>query len=245
MGLGSMFGGSEEVDLLTGRQRGLIRDLSIQLEGEIGQSGPVYEGQITPDATANQQLAFDNVGGLLGQANQADPQIQAMLQGQSANGIDPAQYAQESIYDPAKLAYDDAREEMEAMYGGSWGQTGGYQDIMQKGAARFGVGIGNEMAEFARYQQDTGNQNRAMGVDASFGQTRNLADTYGTLLGVGGEERSIEGQRNNEDLSRWQQGQDYNNPWLGFLGPALGTQAFAIGQQEGWVAPLNEAMHPL
>jgi len=231
-----VFGGSQTVDVLTRGQRSLLNSLTGDLQGQLGQGVPAYQGQITPDATANQLAAFQGVGGLGALFGEYDPQIASMLAGESAGDFNAEDYAQQAIYNPALLAYEDAQRDLEAKYGGSWGQTGGYQDIMQKGAARFATGIGEELADFSMYQQDTANAQRGLGVDASQQRTRNLADTYDQMLDFGNEERSIAGQSLGEDFNRWQAEQDYNNPWLGFLGPALGTQPYAVGQQPGWLS---------
>ncbi len=232
--MASFLGGTEKTSLLTGPQNRTLRSLNELMSSQLGRSAPVYEGQITPDATGNQLAAFQGVQGLAGQAGQAQPAINDMLQGQSVDGFNGEQYRKEAIIDPANLAYQDALEQMEAQYGGSWGQTGGFQDIMQKETARYGVGLGQTLADFAMNERDTANQQRAAGVDANFGQTENLANAYQAQLGMGGEERSIAGQQSSEDYNKWQAEQAYNNPWLGFLGPALGTQAFSVGQEQGW-----------
>ena len=237
------FGGSESIDVLTRGQKQLLNKGTGILEEQFGQAGPVYEGQISPDANYNQLLAFGGAPSMLSQTGDTNPAVQSMLQGQSAYGpIDQEQYFQQAIYDPARQAYEDEKRVMESMYGDTWGQTGGYQDIMQKGAARFGTDIGAQHGQFMLDQQNIANQQRAMGVEGSFGQQSNLADTYQNLLGIGGEQRSIEGQGLEEEFNRWNAGQDYNNPWLGFLGPLVGTQAYAVGQNPGQAAGLAAGM---
>lgn len=66
------------------------------------------------------------------------------------------------------------------------------------------------------------NQNlTAAGQAASLG-----ASTLGTQLGIGGTQRSIEQEGLTDLLSRYEQAQAYNNPWLKFLPQALNTTAF-------------------
>lgn len=229
----SLFGGTQKVDILTGGQKTLLNSLSDILGAQLGKSGPVYGGQVTPGTNAIQQNAFDYAGGMLGQMPDTTGAINSMIAGQSANALDPQAYAQQAIIDPARLAYEDATRELEARYGGTWGQSGGYQDIMQENAARFGTGLSQTLADFARYNQDTSNAQRQAGIGASGQQSNTIANTLGTMLGVGAEQRAQQGQQNLEQYNRWNAEQAYNNPWLGLLGPTLGTQAYGIGQQQG------------
>lgn len=230
-----LFGGDKKVDLFTTGQRNLFDAMSGQLQSQIGQPGPQYTGPTVPTDNPTQQAAFGYAGSLLGRLGAPDAAIASMLKGQSANAVDPQAYYRDAVLNPANQAYQDAQRQLEAQYGGSWGQTGAFQDVMQENAARYGTGIGQIMAQLALENQDRSNQQRALGVQSSFGQTNDISNTLGTMLTVGGEQRGQVAEKNAGMRNEWEAQQAYNNPWLGFLGPVLGTSSFGIGQERGLV----------
>jgi hypothetical protein len=62
-----------------------------------------------------------------------------------------------------------------------------------------------------------------MGVSGSIANQQNQAGMLNQVLGMGDYQRGMEGEQNQEGYQKWLSGQDYNNPWLGFLGTALST----------------------
>lgn len=231
----SLFGGTQKIDLLTGGQRRLLDDLTGQIQDNIGVSPDIYQGNVVPGMSRQQARG-------LGIADMLDPNripgldsaIGDMVAGRGANGLDSDAYYRDAVYNPAKLALDDELRQIEARYGSSGGMSGGFGDAIGQGVARFGTGIGQVMADLAREERTLADARRAGGVSAAFGRTNDIASSAAALLGpIGGVERGIQSELNLGDLNSWQASQDYNNPWLGFVGPALSTQAYGVGQQQG------------
>lgn len=232
--MASLFGGSETVDVMTKGQKHLLNQMTNLLGSKIGRPFDTYEGVVTPGASSAQQAAFGMAPNMMGRSVPGiDSAIADMIAGRSATGYNPQDYYGSAVINPARQAFQDELRGIEARYGGTHGTSGAFADALGQGAARFGVGIGETMANLARDERNMADQRRLGGIQASFGQTNDAATRMATLLGVGGAQRGIEAQRNLEDMNRWQQKQGYNNPWFGLLGPVLGTQAFGIGQQQG------------
>lgn len=230
----SLLGGPKKINVLTKGQKKNLQGINSLLQDNLNVGMDAYGGTVTPGASALQNQVFQQGGGaMLGAAGQSSSAISDMLAGRNATGFNDADYFQNSVLNPAKQAFNDEQRQMEAKYGGSWGQTGGYQDAMQKGVARFGVGLGQQMSDYALNNRNEANRNRLSGVQGSLAQSQNLADTYQNMLNFGGDQRAIDGQQKGEAYNKWQSEQAYNNPWLSLMGPALGTQAFAVGQQQG------------
>lgn len=231
----SLFGGSEKVDLLTAGQRSLLNDLTGRIQDNLGVAPETYGGPVVPGLSRQQSRG-------LGIADMVDPNripgldgaISDMVAGRGAGPFDSEGYYRDAVYNPAKLALDDELRQIEARYGSSGGVAGGFGEAIGAGVARFGTGIGQVMADLAREERTLADARRSGGVQAAFGRSNDIASSAAALLGpIGGTERGVQAELNLGDLNAWQASQDYNNPWLGFVGPALGTQAYGIGQQQG------------
>lgn len=249
MSMSDIFGGSQSVDVLTRGQKRLLNDLTGMLQGELGQAGPQYDGPLAPGLSGAQRQGL-GIAEVLGSGSipGVDSAISDMVAGRGAGEFDADTYFTQAVLNPAQQALDDEMRAIEARYGAQ--NSGGFANALGEGVARFGTNIGAQMADLAREERGLADARRAAGVSASFGRNQDLASTAAALMGpIGGIERGVEADLNLADLNKWQQGQAYNNPWLGFMGPALGTQAFGVGQQQGWLpgiaGAMSSVMHPL
>jgi hypothetical protein len=100
-------------------------------------------------------------------------------------------------------------------------------------------------------EAEAGREMTAQGLNAQLGENalsrllqvpgfeatlRNVEDPTQQLLnmlGIGTEQRNIEGQGMSEDYTKWLQSQAYTNPWLQLLGMTGGTSPFQLSTQAG------------
>jgi hypothetical protein len=200
----------------------LTRNLSKKLESELGQGAEVYQGAITPGSNQNIQSALEGAGSLMYQ----DPQIQAGLSQLLAgpgDGQAVRDYYQSSVIDPATLAFQDQLAQIGDTYGNTWGTSGAFPRMAADATARFGTGIGSVLGELVYNDRNASLDRIGMGVSGSIANQQNQAGMLNQVLGMGDYQRGMEGEQNQEGYQKWLSGQDYNNPWLGFLGTALST----------------------
>lgn len=202
--------------------RKLIGNLSNKLRKQLGQGAEVYSGQITPDSNTNIEAALAGAEGLLYQ----DPQIQVGLSQLLAGPGDQQavmDYYKSSVLDPATLAFNDQIQQIGDTYGNTWGTSGAFPRMAADATARFGTGIGGVLGELVYNDRNAALDRIGMGVEGSILNQQNQAGMLGQVLGMGDYQRGMQGEQNAEDYGKWLSGQDYNNPWLGFLGTALST----------------------
>lgn len=200
----------------------LTRRLSNKLVNEFGEGAEVYGGQITPGSNANIEAALGGASGLLYQ----DPAIQAGLSQLLAGPGDQQavmDYYQSSVLDPATLAFQDQLQQIGDTYGNTWGTSGAFPRMVSDATARFGTGIGSVLGELVYNDRNAALDRIGQGVSGSIANQQNQAGMLGQVLGMGDYQRGMVGEQNQEDYNKWLSGQDYNNPWLGFLGTALST----------------------
>jgi hypothetical protein len=232
----SLTGGTDKIDLLTGGQQKLLKDLINTVRSEFGQGGPVYEGEIAPGATDLQRMGFNlagqDIAGL-------QPALSSMLSGFS----DPSavqQYYQQAVAAPAQAQFQDIMRQVGGQFGGTYGQTGAVPKAMSDAGRRFATDLSSQLAglQFNERQQALNRQQAAVPLALGARQSQ-----LSQLLGAGGAQRAIQGQQNQEALSKWNMGQAYNNPWVtGFLSPALNTQAFGYANEPGTLGQIGQAV---
>ena len=254
-------GGTEQVPVMTPMQINNVDFLNEKILGQLqaGVGGPWYEGQIAPDATANQQAAFGAAGGLLGNAQgYVDPSqaTQQALSGQPAYEINPEareQFYQESIYNPAKNSFNDTLQGLDHRYRG-FGQSGAQFGQASRAAADFEVGMGAQRGqlhmqdEMRRQGLATDAANRQLGGIGAANQGNQAGNqmrlqNLGMLGALGSDERAIQGQQNSELYNKWEGAQAYNNPWVNkFLGTALSAQPYANVAKPGILDQINSGV---
>lgn len=200
----------------------LTRRLSNILVNQIGDGAEVYGGDLVAGSNANIENALGGASGLLYQ----DPQIQAglaQLLAGPGDGQAVRDYYQSSVLDPATLAFQDQLQQIGDTYGNTWGTSGAFPKMAADATARFGTGIGSVLGELVYNDRNASLDRISQGVSGSIANQQNQAGMLNQVLGMGDYERGMLGEENQANYSKWLSGQDYNNPWLGFLGTALST----------------------
>lgn len=242
MGLEDLFGGSNKIDILTGKQKRLLNEISKMALDELGKSPEVYGGTVTPGVTQSMQAAFDYAPNLLGGDTSARQAAVADLMSGRGDLEGVNQYYTQSVLNPARQAFGDALRQIDARYGDTWGATGAHQRAVGDATARFGTGIASVLGDVVLQDRNLAAGRQAQGVGLDLAGRQDEMSRLGALFGLGDAERQIQGQQLGEDYNRWLSGQWYNNPALGLAGLSLGTQGHAMGQTAGMIPGVTNTL---
>lgn len=77
-----------------------------------------------------------------------------------------------------------------------------------------------------------GRMGQIPGFEATLKNVEDPTEQLMNMLGIGNMQRGIESEQLQEPYYKWQQGQEYNNPWLKLLGMTGGTSPY-----QGYVQP--------
>jgi len=106
------------------------------------------------------------------------------------------------------------------------------RDLSTQLSGQLGNILYNDKNNFMDRQQNAVNQAGNLATMPGNLAMQNLGlsggglDIAGQLAGLGSMERSIDQQGLTSQMQKFAEGQGYNNPWMQYLGPALGTNAF-------------------
>jgi len=252
----SFLGGPERVNIMTDPQIANLNKMIGQVGQNIGQGIDAYGGQITPDATANQLAAFQGAGNLF-----RDPRVDSsgainqLMSGDPAFQIDPAQreqFYQDALVAPAQSQFQDQMQQIDRRYGAGFGESGSHRGAGYRAAEDFQTNLmgkraellyGDEMARRGAAEAGMGRMAQGAGLAGMYGQDQRA--NLGLMSQLGGEERAIAGQQQGEAYNKWQTEQDYNNPWLGFFGPTMSAQPFAVQNNPGWGKAVGGILAPM
>lgn len=233
MGLfGDIFGGDSGGQVMDPNLRRLIRDLSKKIRSEFGESADVYGGPIAPGANEQIESALGSYGSLLEQ----DPAVASGLSQLLAGPGDQQavrDYYESSVLAPAQQAFNDQLQQIGDVYGSTWGTSGAMPRMVADATARFGTGLGSVLGELVYNDRNAALDRIGTGVGLSMANQQNQAGMINNVLGLGDYARGMQGEQYAEDYNKWLAGQDYNNPWLGFLGTALSTAQPSAPQASG------------
>jgi len=253
----SFFGGPEQVDIMTGKQKGLLNQMSDLLGQNVGQGIDAYGGQITPGATANQMGAWQGASNLFNDPRGIDPSAaqRQLLSGDPAFQIDPAQrerFYNDALVAPARASFRDTMQGIDQRYGAGFGESGSHRGAGYRAAEDFETGLMGKRAELlyademaSRGAAEAGMGRMAQGVSMAPQLGQDYRANLGAMSQLGGEERSIAGQQLGEEYNKWQTEQDYNNPWLGFFGSTMSAQPFAIQNNPGMGGAVMSTLMPM
>jgi len=226
---------SEQIPTLTNSQRAVLDALSGQLEANVGQGVTPYSGQLAAPASALQQRAFS-----LGDAFGTGPAAMArggaiadIVAGKPAFTTGPEEYErayQEGVRAPAMAQWNrDIIPQILHQYGSS-GTAGAVIDALGRSGSDLTTQLAAQQAQYRFRGMERGQDaleaaagRQLAGVEAS--RTEDLAP-IALASQLGDVQRGITQDALGEDYFKWSSAQPYNNPWLGFLAPTLGTQAF-------------------
>lgn len=244
----SLLGGSNNVDIFNRNQEFLINDLTKKVRQNIGVGAPVYQGEITPGATSYQNQTFDRAGSLFGNMIDSSGAVSRLISGDPAFTVDPADreaYYQSAVVNPSMRQFqNDILPLVDSRYGDTWGTAGGHREAVLRAGTDLTTNMGGILGDLVYKDVLAGRDSAERGLDRiatgiGAGATAAAANTniLNSILGIGDFERRISAQQNSEDYNKWLSGQDYANPWLGFIGPAL-TQTHAQQQVPGLLGPI-------
>lgn len=226
---------TKQVSTLTEGQRAILDSLTTQIQAQMGQGITPYSGQIAAGVSPLQQQAFD-LAGALGTTPEAMARggaLQQIMAGTPAYQASPEEYERayaQGVEAPAMAQWSrDIIPQILHQYG-SGGTAGAVYDMLGRSGADLATNLAGQRAQY-RLQ---GLHDQQAALEAAAGRRlggieASAQESLRPILATGamGEvQRGITQDQLGEDYLKWSTAQPYNNPWLGFLAPALGTQAF-------------------
>ena len=220
---------------LTESQMDLLKQLSGQVAGQVGEGVEPYPGQMAAGESELQQGLFDILnqqvggqGGTLEQMLQSGQQM-ATQDGEYDQGA-ARDYWQQSFVEPARENfYEETMPELREQFAGQGAlSSGGFNRAVADAAGDMETQLGGKLGEIL-YQgrqdfQDRQMQEQQLGL-STLDQALNEVNA---LMQAGQQQRGIEQQGLEAQMQKWQQSQPYNNPWLQQSGTALGVSPHQI-----------------
>ncbi len=244
-------GGIENVDLLDPTQRQAFDKFGGLVSGQIGQPGPVFQGQRVAGQDPLETQGLQQFGDILGQQRQFDPsqslgflqQAQGPLQTALAD-FDPSatrQQFQEQFVAPAREAFGDIQGDiLEGAARRNATSSGFLNTALAKAGGRVSTQLGSQLANLL-FQTEQAQRNRQL---QAVGQAGNLALLPGQIAqqgaglasqraGIAGQaiqagrgQRAFGQQQITAEQQKFLESQAINNPALRELLPLLvGTQS--------------------
>ena len=233
-------GSSGTQSILTGGQNKLLKDVTGYARNNLGRSVDVYQGSRIPGANANMQAAFGGAQDL----SQANPNIMGAINQQLAGAGDPAgvRSMYESALAPARTEFDRTLQQVGSKYGDVWGSSGAHQDMVGRTVENYGNNLNSLLGNLTYNDRQAAMNRQLQAIPAAISGDQNQRMGLQSLLDIGQAERGVAAQGAAEDYEKWFAGQAYNNPWLGLIGPALGTQANVMTQTPGQLGGIVNAV---
>lgn len=229
-------GGSRptRVQQYTPEQMDILKKLSGQVEPQIGEGVEAYPFETVPGAHPLQE----QMGALAGDA---DTQLMQSLR-RSGRLLEPEEWEperveerwSEAVMQPARRSFmeDTAPRMMEEFAGRGAMRGSGMENALSREARRFEQEGQSKLADmmFQSWQEHQNRELQRSQLGSSMlGQTLGQMGQLGEL---GQQLRSVEGERGQERLQKWQMEQSYRNPWLNQLSQVLGAQPYAVTQTQ-------------
>jgi len=222
---------TEKVNILTHGQDQNLTRMNNLLFQNLGNPGPQYNGPMVPGMDSLQQSAISQAPSVMGM----NPNISSALN-QVLGGVGGQQEVNDmfrSSLGPARREFEDVLRNVGHRYGSTNGGSGALMEMAGDATANYGGQL-NQLLGRLTYEDRQSNANRALqGVTAGIGVENQENANLASLFGMGDARRSIQGQLNQGQFQDWQQRQWTNNPALGLISPALGTQKYALTQEGG------------
>ena len=234
--MASLFGGTEIKSALAPGQQTLLGSMTSTLNDLWMRPADVYRGQTVAPRTGLMNLGLDMAAG----GNDMQPYINQASQHALSGAEDPAAVMAryQSALGPAQLEFQRAQNEIGNRYGSAYGTSGPMAEMMGRSAAEYGMGLNSLLGELTYNDRNAARDRQAGAIAPAAGAQRagmaNIQDIYG----MGEADRAVTQQGYASDYAKWLSGQWYNNPALGFISPALGTQANVGAQQQGALGPI-------
>jgi hypothetical protein len=229
--MSDLFGGPTNVSTMTNGQERILDSLTSQVAGQIGQPGPQYAGQRVADSTANQRLAFAGAPGASQQHPDLQSAITAALSG-AGNPDEVRQLFQDSL-GPANLAFDRQLNRVGNQFGDVYGKTGALPEMAGRATAEYGMGLNQLLGQLTYNDQNAARDRQAGSIAPAAMAQQQQMNSLKDLFNLGTAQQGLSQQQLMGQYSQWQDQQWENNPALDFLPLIMGTQANAIGNQQG------------
>jgi hypothetical protein len=220
---------------LTQSQMDLLKQLSGQVAGQVGEGVEPYPGEMAAGESELQQGLFDilnkQVGGQGGTLEQMLQSGQQMVtQDDTFDQGAAREYWQQSFVEPTRQNfYEETMPELREQFAGQGAlSSGGFNRAVADAAADMETQLGGKLGEIL-YQgrqdfQDRQMQQQQLGL-STLDQALNEVNA---LMQAGQQQRGIEQQGLEAQMQKWQQSQPYNNPWLQQAPTALGVSPYQI-----------------
>ena len=231
--LTSLFGGEAPQNQLNHGQGRLLHGVTNRALAELGQPANQYTGQLVAGGNQNLSSAFAGMPGVAYQ----NPNMQGAISSALSGAEDPAAIRamfQEAL-GPAQLEFNRAQNQTANRYGDTWGSNGAFAEMMSRGTADYGMGLSQLLGQMT-YQDRNAARDRQAGAIVPAAQAQGQAiQGMNALYNMGMAEQGQEQAGLSSEYNRWLSNQWYNNPALGLIAPALGTQQYTMANQVGIV----------
>ena len=209
---------------------------------------PVYEGDMTAGPSSIQSKIFGQIPGLLGGIG-GDKTVNSALDsflnkykgGYKTQAFDPTSTLnmfQKSIYDPAMKEFnEETLPQIAELFAGrgSFDSGGTLHTMTESAEDLMGSLMGTKasMLDSAKNAWDNMEMNKFLGINSLLpgvagAKTSNVTAGLAGLpyaMAAGDTQQGLNQAEINEMITKWTQGQPYNNPYLNILQMALGTPA--------------------
>lgn len=216
---------SSQLPTLTGGQQAMLDRLSGMILPELGQSGPVYQGQRVAGMTPMQLQAWDMAGRL--------PEQAAGLQGASVDAIQRATspISTDWMNPIFNAATDFFNSSIAPQVMNNFAATGSADSGMaQANLAGAGASLAQQLAgQLAPYYHEAqmANRQNLMNAPGQYGNVLNLGlNALSPVAAAGGEQRGYNQQMLDTQRQIWSEYDPLANRAIQMMGPALGTSAF-------------------
>jgi len=216
---------AKKVDRLTPGQMELLDELTNLLKGQLGIGIEPYSGQLVPGASEIQQQLFEMLSpeGTVGGLTKQGAEYISQLMQQQFNPQEAQDYWQRAYVMPAQRAWEETvvPEVMERYAGANALDSGAARRALAKSWGDVQSQLNAELAKIL------------WGEKQSLAQRQDIASRLGLsllpeVMGMGEEQRAITQELMQEPYQKWQMSQPWANPWLNYLGTALGTTPYQI-----------------
>lgn len=206
---------------LTPAQMKLVRKLSDQLHGQIGENVDPYTGDIVAGESGLQSQLFDLMKqSSSGRAGGMDLIRTLQRQGLDMAGqeYDPQQeqdYWRQAFVEPARHRfYEETMPQLREQFAGQNAlSSSGFNRAVAREAGRMETDLASQLAQAVQQGKTLNLQERSVGLNTLDSALQQLD----ALSQAGQIQRGIEQGGLDEQLQKWQQQQPYNNPWLQYL----------------------------
>lgn len=219
---GDMATGS--VGNLSAEQDALLKKLMGVISPQVGAGAEAYSGQMTPGTNELLEQLIGRAGGYVqSPLYQGSENVLSRILNANPDYGATEDYWRKAFLDPAMSTFKKSvlPSIREGFVGKGAFLSSGRDKAEADATSDLMTNLTGQLASLM-YNEKNDTLNRALtGVTSAQGLENNIMN----MLNVGGQlQRGMEGEKLAEDYSKWQYSQPYNNPWLQYIMPTVGTQ---------------------